>query len=90
MNDNECRVQTSPVYEGQTEDGTITIEEVYTPGGTGSIDDGVAITVADLVLAEDDSETAALIVVDPEQALEIAAGLTRAAHCAMWRREMGW
>lgn len=70
------------VYKGDTGDGTgIWVDHVYAPDGA-SGDDGVALTLADTV-----GGTCA--VVDPEHALEIAAGITTAAHCALWRREMG-
>jgi hypothetical protein len=85
MAGHECpQLQTSPVYEGETADATILIEEVFSPEGTAGadcIEHGVAFVVAD-------NEGTALMVVDPEHALEIAAGITEAAHRALWRREM--
>jgi hypothetical protein len=81
----ECpQLHASAVYEGETADATILIEEVFTPGGTvgaDCIENGVALAVVD-------NENTGLMVVDPEYALEIAAGITEAAHRALWRREL--
>lgn len=87
MIDNECpELESCAVYEGETEDAMIAVQEVYAPRdvvATGHPKGGVAIYVA--------TDTGCgLINADPELALEIAAGITEAAHVALMRRDMGW
>ena len=86
MNDHECpELESCAVYEGETEDAMIAVQEVYAPQDTvaGRAKGGVAIYVAT------DTGTG-LINADPELALEIAAGIAEAAHVALMRRDMGW
>ena len=86
MIDNECpELESCAVYEGETEDAMIAVQEVYVPQDVvaGRAKGGVAIYVA--------TDTGCgLINADPELALEIAAGITEAAHVALMRRDMDW
>ena len=79
MTDHDQQLETSTVYEGDTGEVAILIKELWVADTDYA---QVAFTAAD-----GDGETISTEM-DPERALEIAAGITEAAHRAMWRREL--
>ena len=78
MTDHDCpQWETCTVHAGET---SICVEEVY-QDHPGHIMGGVCVIV-------DDGEGAAAVAMEPEEALEVAAGIAEAAHRALWRREL--
>lgn len=84
MSDHECpQLQTSSVHEEAAGDADIYVEEVFPADGAGEdcAPGGVCVIVAD-------SWSTTGAVMDPDEALRVAAGITEAAHRALWRREL--